>query len=436
MIKLLLASILSSHGAILFIDMNKYTKKNLEQAACIRGAKASGDKYMGYLTIGPGEDAKEKIKMYVAAEMRRKPGLNYDSIIITGEDGTGHFFGDAGGDLYADQIQEAIAETPELQTVEAAGTFGCYPNTWNGAEQYWLKPNPNIQFTMGFTGKGPANFRPASAELIEQFCRERRKGIQAAKQGQLCEFSRTIEKNHDTSWGVCGRDQIVSPMYREKGQDKECFTYAELKRRCPEFEADQKWRDSFAAYMDGAADPVTDESGEDSKVRAIYNRVELWRECANQPEFSHLQKEIPDAATLLRLIKFDKIKKNMGKVYKNEIADYDEKLRQLGMEDLALGDLNMERGEIINRVYRAITKLQNMPKKANGLETKRVHRMAQCMRQTLVNLDIQCVEWRMTDIGENAPAPEAGACMRSYDRSQGRLDDHCKGAQMGDPGAY
>jgi hypothetical protein len=283
-----------------------------------------------------------------------------DSIIISGDDGSGEFFGSQ-GKFHQHELVALVKEFPQVgKSLKSAALWGCYPSTVNGAEQFWVNKLPNMQFTMGFVGQGPDKTRPANHALLKQFCERREEAAEATTMDALCRFYDSIEQMPHalTSLGLCNRVGIASREYSTRGRPEKCFTYRELHARCPSFINNPQYNDIYARYMSGESEPGDEAGRKMSDLRNYYNELQKWRHCSQQ--FRHQRgSDMPVPANVIRLVKYKKLKENLAKWNAPQLADYDEMLNESGLGALRLGDITqLSRKSMNDKIMAAVAALK------------------------------------------------------------------------------
>ncbi len=456
------------HADMIFLNLNDAPE---EIASCKAGVAANNEKakknppdQLMVINAVQGENAddnrsntyhvlKKEIKRMLAA------GKTIDSMVISGEDGSGHFFG-TNGDFHQNELRDLVKEFPQLsKSLKSAALWGCYTTSVHGAEQFWVNRLPNMQFTMGFTLQGPEKSRPANHALLKQFCERHEEAVKATSKDQLCAFFDSLTHLTKTSIGVCNREAVATVEY--KTRKEKCFTYEELHKRCGEFTKDPALEQVYQDYMSGRLEPDDESHGEKaSPLRNYYNQLNLWRHCREQFKADRGY-DMPYLPEVIRLIKYGKIRDNLSKLNAKELADYDRELKKAGLGALALGDISnhsLTRAQMNQRIENAISALRGQtvqvqaapvaatrPEKKKGggflfdpdeeatpvrapsstiraVNNPTLLRMAQCMRMTFVNMDYRCTQFK--NINDRMGDPSS--CLMTYNRAKTKgEDDDC-----------
>jgi hypothetical protein len=447
----------SARAEMIFLDLNDAPQ---EIAACREGVQTANmrsERNENLHIVNPkarprqrGEDS-YKSDTYHALRAKivelRSRGVPIDSIVISGEDGSGEFFGSQ-GKLPYHEFHALVREFPDVEkTLKTAAVWGCYTTTVNGSEQYWLNRMPNMQFTMGFTTQGPNKTRPGNHALLKQFCERRQEAAQATTMDALCRFYESLKQITTTSVAVCNRLGIATAEY--SATDK-CLTYQELHRRCPNFINDARLQGIYDKYMSGDQEPPIDDENKLTDLRKYYNEVNKWRHCARKYRTAR-GTDMPFPPNLIRLIKYKKVKENLARLNRNELEDYDQALENGGLSAFKVGDITkLSRRQLNDRIMGAVAALEGQSVEVpasraparrceaggflfSGCEnepagsTRRVRaakdpvllRMAQCMRQTFIQMNHECIPFDNVAAGSKTQS----GCLLNYDEAHERSED-------------
>ncbi len=297
-------------------------------------------------------------------------GKRIDSIVISGEDGSGHFFGE-NGDFYSSDLMRLYEEFPQLKgTLKSAALWGCYPTSVHGAEQFWVNRIPSMQLTMGFTIQGPSKDREVNWDLLRQFCDKREEATAAVEMDQdnLCRFYDSLRQITPTALGLCSRGRVASRDYGRSGTAERCFTYEALHERCGDFIKDfDRMNTVLEQYRQGLrTDFEYSPEGGLSELRLIYNQVQLWRHCQQRFK-TERGYDMPYAPDMIRLIKIEKLKQNLMKLNAPQLAQYDVMLNNMGLGDYRLGDLTkLPHREMVQKIQNVVVALERLAQGAGS----------------------------------------------------------------------
>jgi hypothetical protein len=414
----------ASADNVLFIDLNNSAE---EIKACSSGVKTANAEESVFVinkeTVGllPGSgfvpNAENKIHVKEIDAMIRDledQGQRIDSIVISGHDGNGQYFGTQ-GDLTAAQLKWIFDRHPMLKRhTTMMMQWGCYTGNANACENIWGRNvSENIRTTVGFTVQSPDNTKPGNFRLLEDVCKKR-KDIQAAQSSQQYDdIFRNLAGVSDWNVGICHDGGVCSPDYAERdpvtgkilpGQNCD-HTFDELQRRCAEFDPDQKKLETYQHYLNadpGYEDPPPDdasfvyENGATGRnpIRRYYSELHLWRHCAKSAANPN-GFEMESPARVIRLVRFNDVKSNLMKFHAREVQQYNDLMTKLGWNDYALADLqNMSRAQIVKRTMGAVASLeaniQYGKSQVKGVDLKALYSMAVQFDRTLRVLQPRC----------------------------------------------
>lgn len=411
---------------VLFIDLNNSPK---EVEACRAGAQEAydGDQV---ITVGPSSGDSGNVtmsKIRAKVQEAQENGVVFDSIVVSGEDGSGHFFG-SHGDFFAVQFRDLVKEINRNQgrtQVRTTALWGCYPTSKHGCETFWLKPNKSINMAVGFAVQGPNQNRPVNHQLMREFCRRREEAAEAVTLDQMCLFYKNLDAGKaDTSVAVCNREGVASDFYdtvdpstgKRSGRNV-CQSYDELEERCSEFDPGDELKTVFENCLSGQDSNYEANCGDTTKrlspLRRFYNDLHLWRHCKQRVE-TERGFELPHPMQVIRLIKFRNIQENLARLNARELAEYDERLETLGLGEYALGDIRtLTRSEMNRKIEGAIASLRGKmrrPVTTGRADQGAVLEMAEGLGRTFVSLDYECTHFTNVSPGSKKASP----CILSY----------------------
>jgi hypothetical protein len=437
----------SARADILFLDLNDAP---LEVDAAERAANARGEKlihvyapvesdpsnpnYAKYQKDSNGNIRKLKIQR-VEEKLRQavQRGQQITSIVLSGHDGSGHFFGET-GDIKAEEIKAMLAKpefAPVKESLQGLALWGCYnTNEW-AYKQFWQEVAPNLKVVGGFTLKSPNKNVVEGHALLENFLLREQEFVQAdTKQGLQDAFSRlphvTVGGQTNMDFGVCTEQFTVTN--RDTYGPEMVYTHRELEAMCDKEVIKANLIDTYQSYFNaspGYEDPPDDSSASPSPIRKYYNQLQLWRHC-NEAQKRVTGQEMPMPAQVLRLVLFKKMKGNIQRLNAAELAEYNQQLQRLGLGNLALDDLSRETRASLTRKLHAATdsiqRIYNQAKNrgANTVEADVAWQMVSGLKQTLLSLDTGCSHVSLVD---ERTADIPSQCIFSGTRARRRIQD-------------
>jgi hypothetical protein len=414
-------------GDILFIDLNN---SNDEISHCMDGLAADNrahpKKRKDHVAMVGVGDAVDADAIEDAIKEKEDQGYTFDTIVISGHDGSGHFFGE-NGSVLASEITQVVADrsaaieeqnasdggnrVPLNQSLTGMALWGCYTTTANACENFWMKNvSPNIKATLGFTLQSPDNKKSGNWALLQDYCMNRKKIADAATEQEMNEAFHSLAGINHWNAGICFGDGVCSTDYARVGEAAgSCYhSYQEVYDRCKQFDPKGKQLQMFANYLAAKdhefADPPPDGENEYTSsgkkptaskgdLRKFYSQLQLWYACAGE-----LQKEtgyeMPSPAQVIRLTKFDTVKRNFENLQKPELDQYNTYLHKMGLDQYALYPSRMSRQEIVAATEGAASELQRQVNKGNkyvnGIDPYKMLVMAWGFDNSLRELEPVC----------------------------------------------
>jgi hypothetical protein len=400
----------AARADVLFVDLNNAPK---EYGACQEGAP--GEVHVVGPATSDGKVVDATLIDQKVSELE-KAGVKIDTIVISGHDGSGHFFGDY-GQFYASELRTLLKNHPRTEKdLTVAALWGCYPTNVHGCETYWLKPTRNIKVAVGFSIRSPSKERPANAAFMKEFCSKRKEAAQAVTKDELCRFYKNLNTIKPMSVAMCNREAEVARDYGPEA----CYTYQQLYDKCSQFDPGEEQRAMYEKYFagnePGFENPPTDggsgyngKDGGVSPLRAYYNQLHLWMHCAESLK-QERGYDMPYAPTVIRLIFYDQLKKNIARLNAPQLADYDKRMAQLGLPQLALGDIRkLSRGEVNRRIDYAVVALDTAVRNGRSDLIPNL-KQALGLQRTLVSLDYRCSHFSLVEPDGRFPS----TCIMSY----------------------
>ena len=424
---LLLFSLNAFAGDILMIDLNN---QGDEVSACLKAAKKDPGTQVHF--VGQSEPVTvQSIEDKIRFE--ESEGRKIDTIIVSGHDGSGLYFGSL-GNISSEDITGIVDRDPTLKdSLNSMALWGCYTGNANAAANFWMKNiSPNIKATVAFSLQSPIGTDPANAAILADYCGGRRKQIvEAASEAEMTDALRSIPNPKNLSLSICYPDGICSDTYGDKKAPSCYHTYDELYDRCREFdpggEGLKTFQDYFEARSEKFANPPPDTETyyetkgsaghyEKGVLRQYYDSDQLWYHC-----FEQLQHEtgyiMPPPMSVIRLVKFNQLKANFAVREKPIIDQYNEILQRIGMGKQAFdfSDPKESRKRIIEKIMAVTQKLEPLDNDdntstVNGLNVHAILKMTYGFNNSLNVLEPSCTPFNWVD-----PEPKGySQCMAAY----------------------
>lgn len=391
---------------ILFLDLDGSLN---ELRACQQGATAANP-----------DDEVEEIEHEVNAKTVRAAirgyaleGRKFDTIIISGHDGSGEFYGANENRFSAADLQSIMREQPAFAAnVTSVALWGCYSTPTHECETDWLRQvGPNVKLAAGFTREAPTAAQQGNGQLLREFCQKRSLGVNAQSQDEFCSFFDGLSRASNFSIGVCTQTGLATR------RGKSCIdSYENLHRRCDKYLSDPKYSVAartamygkfLAATEPGFAEPPPDDNN--STLSKYYNDIHEWYHCQRDAK-TKMGIDLPDPLQILRLTAFSDFRKNFAAAESAEIQQYNDYLRRMGLGQFALEHVEaMKRGDIVARTMGAVSALSQMNRPVNGVDPKKLLVMAAGFDRTIRQLDVSCSPPSWVNVS-SLPSP----CIAAY----------------------
>ena len=215
-------------------------------------------------------------------------GVEINSLIISGHNGSGHLYGMA-GDIWKDKIiedmNEAYSERPELlDNLHSVYLWGCYTATQDEASE-WREMLPSLRILGGFNGSGPSIGKLASNTVMYDLMMSENELFMMQEGDEILEAISEVENINYVLPGIslvnCREDQFYYSRSRSGGRTVPQFleTINPI-RECNEgnFLSDYRTNsEEFLRYYRGELEiPENTSSG---ALRDIYNFIRQNEHC-------------------------------------------------------------------------------------------------------------------------------------------------------------
>lgn len=285
-------------------------------AAAQRAAMVRGEKVISYPNAEFPEITADNLKTIL--ERHERQGTDVSSIVFSGHDGSGNFFGDW-GDIYPEDVRDAVKNCPRIsKNVHSLVLRGCYSATKGQVMESstWREAFPNLNYIFGFDGAAPSSERPHSKNFVEGVLKleHQYNNLNSAKQlRSLMLGIQLFNQTGGAAWhqASCG-DEYYYSNYHPTANGEVLASGSEV-RACNS-EQTQSRRNTYYALIDkylagskaGYKLPPTAHQG--TELRAAYSFIQSHQHCVRLNAWQSASKYAPER--VLNLIYFDYIRDN------------------------------------------------------------------------------------------------------------------------------
>lgn len=297
----------------------------------------------------------------------KKKNVTITSVIVSGHDGNGEFFG-LNGSFTETDFSEAIHDNAPIgDSIRSLMLWGCYATNISGAFNLWKDSAPNIEMIAGFNEIAPSNIRQSSFDYLEDVL-VKEKQLTAEKDAKALQKAfLNLKSVTQMKSALCVRDNYVTP--------NRANSLKELKNMCtpPEkLSAITKKYNCYIKGLEGCTDIPTDTRN--GEIRKFYNQLQDVSHCdLVDPHFSL------DASALLRLVFFNTVRDNFSSSYGQELDRFDNDLKLAGIPNsLLLNRFNKDNRSTVIKKITDLSKYLNSKKsiaKSNTPEFKKLDRL-------------------------------------------------------------
>lgn len=340
----------STFGDILFIDLNGAKD---EVAAAQRAAAARHEK----LIVIP--DANQNVTYFKPSLFRQllndrlsefeAHGTQISSLVVSGHDGVGSFFGDRGRITGSDLKQIFEAHPKSRESVRSMYLWGCYALAVGELNQNWRLVFPDALFIAGFDGSAPSRYANAGQRVLESMLMKESKFMKAHDQRQLLALFRAIPSTDITTSAAYVCDQYITHSGIQ--------TFQQALGECAWSDQATELTKTYECYLEAQDEKCRSvpENTQSSPLRELYNYTVSKSQCSMQDHPDTRFAILPQREDILKLIFFNTLWNNFLKKHGDSISAIDANLKKIGAPpELLLGDLSkLSRGELVKKLRAA-----------------------------------------------------------------------------------
>jgi hypothetical protein len=276
-----------------------------------------------------------EIELKDALENLKTQNASVSSLIVSGHDGGGHFYGDLGSIQKEDIFDLAGKYPQQFANTKSVLLMGCWSTVPDQVEA-WKANIPSLKVVAGFGGSAPSAVQKAGGEYIagvlnvqdsftgstEKQAMERLKSIvdiNAITAAVFIDPSKVCTAVPKSSYyALFAQNENDDNGKYKAGMNKYTFrTEEEIKADCLAFAGNSAFWNKLDNYISGRTEPSNT-----YRLTDLYDTMRHHEECFDK----HLiEPGRFDPGGVLMLRFFQDVKKNFGKYFKQDIADaYDE----------------------------------------------------------------------------------------------------------------
>jgi hypothetical protein len=341
---------------------------------------------------------------------QKKNGTQFNSLVVSGHDGTGSFSGHLG--RVGDEELAKLLEEAEIQNdIRAIHLWGCYTTSPGSLMLNWKKHFPNISLFTGYDGRAPLNDKPAGWQYLKGVIEKEPALLEVENAKKLQAILRKIPGANQVTAAIysCEDYATLTDYYNFKDMGPKCDKFREqLLAQSPTYECFLR-----AKTEECENPPATTGSGPVREFYELMQKAVACKDFSEDPIFRNLSRD-----QAIRLIFFKEVIENFSHNYRNEMQESDQFLKDLGApDDLRFQNLNqLSRKEILEKMERLLEFLQlqymDVAKSENPIEiTEReaklhvLRNLQSSLTGTLGNLSSSCVPFNWTEPHKDDPSP-------------------------------
>lgn len=268
-------------------------------------------------------------------------GKKVNSVILSGHDGSGSFYGKAGSTTKYDVVEllkDSYEDKPELlEDLNSVYLWGCYTAT-KAETEWWSKQLPQLDIVAGFHGTGPSIGKSASNTILYDLMMSENEIYNVQEKDEMEKTLKNLEGLPYLLSGIyvktCGEEEYYLSRQKMDGHYDRLYTEfgptgtASCKKE-ENNAANAAHYEKFMRYFTGElAIPEDTSNGE---LRTIYNFSRSWEHCKEHWD-DPSQGLDPDKVALLLF--YEGVKANFHNAFKDQLEQALEALESLPVDDL------------------------------------------------------------------------------------------------------
>lgn len=281
----------------------------------------------------PSLDYKGDLQNFL--EQSRANGIKVSSVILSGHDGGGHYYGDYGETTMAEISTIASENQAVFSNTTSLLLMGCWSATPDQVEQ-WRSIFPRVRVMGGFVGSAPSSTRAAAGTYISGLLRGEKNLLPQSSRAQVQAMINTVQHMNMVTAGVyiqpvCEDPTGRSPAYyyispandpseMPEGMKPGLNSMAtpdSLEASCMRAFGGENFRGTFdwnalTQYYQGDREPENN-----PELRGLYSFLRNNQNCFTAEHSTSPYS--PDQVLMLRF--FQDTKKNFNKYFKNDLEE-------------------------------------------------------------------------------------------------------------------
>lgn len=264
-------------------------------------------------------------------EALKKEQVKIKNVSISGHDGGGQF-GGYKGNIGRQELNELMAQYPELNDVESLLLLGCYTGVQHEVSA-WKGIFPEVKLIGGYDGSAPLSMRPQGHQYISDILTKEKVMLNLKNEATVDRSMKSLIK------GLNGLNAAVyvNPVC-EVDEDEGFYYASKLDRKFNKLELTEcekamleinKISIEYQKYESGELEPPAD-TGANGALRKIYDKVRTHEHCLQQG----FNQSVISANSTLFLLFWHHLKKNFGHYYDKDMKEAEEVLSAINTEEV------------------------------------------------------------------------------------------------------
>lgn len=283
--------------------------------------------------------------------------IQFSTVILSGHDGNGKFWGSIGKELTSEDLRKAFASVPRMaKGVRSVALLGCYTTNIGSLDTHWKTVFPAAKAFGGYEQKGPLAHVPMGHEYLKAFLSRDKKFAQAKTKKEMLELFKNLPQIRNLAASLASDEFHVS--------HRGVKTIEELYESCRQLNGESALRKQFTCHYEARAG--CENVPKDTKAGALRKFYEELQANAHCKEMLTVDADhsLPKAEAVLSLIFFENIKGNFLRLHQTELQEMDGWMQEVGVEPLQLAEKERSRAQLLKDIRQA---RQSLMKWGRGL---------------------------------------------------------------------
>lgn len=334
-------------------------------------------------------------------------GTKLSSVVISGHDGNGDFWGPYGR-ISSENLTALFKKYPALHAeTRSLALLGCYTSTVGALETYWKGVIPSVRIVGGYGGSGPLASQKLGHEYLRAFLRRDQKLGAAKTPQELMSQFKSLPAVRQLTAAIATREALANGSSARSIED--------YYKDCEKIDTNSPLRKTYDCYVRG--DQGCEDPPRDTKkgvLRQFYNEVHGMDHCRALLTIKG-DAGLPAGKEVLALLYFHAVRENFSRIHAGELKTVSALLQKLGIESefaRKIEDVSIPRARLKTWLQDLQSRVklagEALPKVAESqaafLDSARAARWLEVIHMIILERSARCVSSTWVDPGAKVPS--------------------------------